>query len=186
MERCGERTPGVPDILGPQLDVLFCGINPGALSGATGHHFARPGNRFWSALHGAGFTDRRLAPGEQYELLAAGVGITNLVARTTATAAEVEPAELRAGAQRVAAVALRWRPRAVAILGIQAYRQAFGRPHATIGRQPEPIGPSELWVLPNPSGLQARYQLPDLIEMLSALRASVRPEGGARRPPPPA
>jgi TDG/mug DNA glycosylase family protein len=164
------RPLGVPDLVGPGLDILFCGINPGGLSGATGHHFARPGNRFWPALHRSGLTERQLDPTEQEQLLGAGIGITNLVARTTASAAEVDRAELEAGALRLEALAVAWRPRVVAVLGVLAYRQAFRRPNAVIGRQPGDLGPSELWVLPNPSGLQARYQLPEMVELFAALR----------------
>ncbi|WP_410051012.1 G/U mismatch-specific DNA glycosylase [Acidiferrimicrobium sp. IK] len=168
----GSAPPGVPDLVGPGLKVVFCGINPGTLSGETGYHFARPGNRFWPALHGAGFTDRRFDPSEQEQLVALGVGITNLVSRTTAAASDVDPAELRAGAERLTALAQRWAPRAVAVLGVLAYRRAFRRPHAAIGRQDDRLGPSQLWVLPNPSGLQARYQLPELTEMFSVLRSA--------------
>lgn len=167
----GER-PGVPDIVGPDLRVLFCGINPGVASGRSGHHFARPGNRFWAALHQSGFTDRRLDPAEQDQLLAVGIGITNLVGRTTAAAAELDAAELRDGAERLARAAERWRPRAVAVLGVGAYRQAFRRPRAALGRQEQDLGPAQLWVLPNPSGLQARYQLPELVTMFAALRSA--------------
>jgi TDG/mug DNA glycosylase family protein len=163
----------VPDVLAPGLCVLFSGINPGRWSAAVGHHFAHPGNRFWKALHLAGLTDRLLAPDEEAELLRLGLGITNLVDRATATAADLTPEELRAGAKRLAAKVARARPAAVAILGVGAYRTAFVAPKATIGPQPDPIGGATAWVLPNPSGLNAHYQLPDLAEAFAALRRSL-------------
>jgi TDG/mug DNA glycosylase family protein len=163
----------VPDLLRPGLSVLFCGINPGILSGELGQHFARPGNRFWKVLHGAGFTDRLLDPSEQWALLDVGVGITNLVARSSKGASDLSAAELRSGAVELAAKATTFRPRSVAVLGVQAYRVAFSRPRAQVGRQDETIGAGcGLWVLPNPSGLQARYQLPEMIQMFAALRAA--------------
>ena len=152
----------MPDVLGPGLRVLLCGINPGLWSAAVGHHFARPGNRFWKALHLGGLTPRLLAPDEEDELLALGLGITNLVERATAGAAELGPAELRAGGSRLAAKAASLRPRMVAVLGVGAYRTAFGRPRAGVGPLPDPIGGAAAWLLPNPSGLNAHYQLPDL------------------------
>jgi TDG/mug DNA glycosylase family protein len=167
----------IPDLIAPGLDVLFVGINPGLYSGATGHHFARPGNRFWRTLHLAGFTPRLLAAGEQEVLLGLGIGITNLVERTTATAAELHPEELRAGASRVRAKVERFAPRTVAFLGVSTFRSGFERPAALVGRQPDRIGHSEVWVLPNPSGLNAHYQLPRLVEAYAELRASVRSRG---------
>jgi double-stranded uracil-DNA glycosylase len=164
----------VPDLLAPGLRVLFCGINPGLYSGATGHHFARPGNRFWPALHAAGFTSHLVRPHEERELLEARLGITNLVARATATAAELSVEELRRGRAALARKARRYRPRCVAVLGIGAYRIAFERPRAVPGRQEESLGPSTLWVLPNPSGLNANHQLPDLAREFGALRSFVR------------
>ena len=163
----------VPDLLAPGLRVLFCGINPGLYSGATGHHFARPGNRFWPALHAAGFTSQLVRPHEERELLEARLGITNLVARATATAAELSVEELRRGRAALARKARRYRPRCVAVLGIGAYRIAFERPRAVPGRQEESLGPSTLWVLPNPSGLNANHQLPDLAREFGALRSFV-------------
>jgi double-stranded uracil-DNA glycosylase len=163
----------VPDVLAPDLRVLFCGINPGLWSAAVGHHFARPGNRFWKTLHLAGFTPRVLAPDEEPELLRLGLGITNLVARATAGAADLTAQELRAGADRLAAKVARTRPKVVAVLGVGAYRTAFARPKATIGPQPDPIGGATAWVLPNPSGLNAHYQLPDLAAAFAALRHSL-------------
>ncbi|HKA42928.1 MAG TPA: G/U mismatch-specific DNA glycosylase [Burkholderiales bacterium] len=167
----------IPDVIAPRLTVLFCGINPGLYSGATGHHFARPGNRFWPALHGAGFTARLLDPSEKRELLKSGFGITNLVARTTVSADELEPEELIAGRKRLEARVRRYRPRVVAMLGVGAYRTAFAQPRATLGRQPGGLAGAALWVLPNPSGLNAHHQLADLIELFRALR---RYAGGLR------
>jgi TDG/mug DNA glycosylase family protein len=163
----------VPDLIRPGLRVLFCGINPGLYSGATGHHFARPGNRFWPALRAAGFTDRQVAPHEEHELLDLGIGITNLVARATATAAELSREELAAGRTVLERKIRRFRPRAVAVLGIGAFRAAFELPKAVAGRQPAPLGSALLWVLPNPSGLNANHQLPDLAREFKALRRAV-------------
>ena len=162
----------VPDVIGANLAVLFCGINPGQTSGSLGQHFARPGNRFWKVLHAAGFTDRALAPSEQRQLLDYRLGVTNLVDRTTRAGADVASAELTAGARRLAANVERWKPAWVAVLGMVAYRRAFGQPRATIGRQPGRIDGAGIWLLPNPSGLQARYQLPDMVEMFAELRAA--------------
>jgi TDG/mug DNA glycosylase family protein len=164
----------IPDVIAPGLKVLFCGINPGLYSGATGHHFARPGNRFWPALHLAGFTSRLLDPSEKRELLKSGYGITNLVARTTAAADELTAEELLAGRRRLEAKVKRYRPRAVAVLGIGAYRTAFGLPRAIAGRQPAPFAGAMLWVLPNTSGLNANHQLPDLVRLFRELRHTVR------------
>jgi TDG/mug DNA glycosylase family protein len=172
----------VPDLIAPGLAVLFCGINPGLYSGATGHHFARPGNRFWRTLQAAGFTDRVVRPWEERRLLEYGLGITNLVARATATAAELGPDELRRGRGTLERKVRRYRPGAVAVLGIGAYRTAFGRPKATIGRQPELLGGAPLWVLPNPSGLNANHQLDDLARAFGALREGAHGAGRASRP----
>jgi double-stranded uracil-DNA glycosylase len=147
----------VRDVIAPGLRVLFCGINPGLYSGATGHHFARPGNRFWRALHLAGFTERTLSPSDERELLWHGFGITNLVRRTTAKASELDTAELIAGAKSLERKVRRYRPNFVAILGVDAYRKAFARPTATLGRQRETLADAALWLLPNPSGLAAHY-----------------------------
>jgi TDG/mug DNA glycosylase family protein len=163
----------VPDVLVSGLRVLFCGINPGLWSAAVGHHFARPGNRFWKALYQGGLTPRLLAPDEEDELLALGLGITNLVERATAGAAELGAGELRAGGSRLAAKAAATRPRVVAVLGVGAYRTAFDRPKAAVGPQPDPIAGSRAWLLPNPSGLNAHYQLPDLAETFAELRRSL-------------
>jgi TDG/mug DNA glycosylase family protein len=156
-------------VIGPGLSVLFVGINPGLYSAATGHHFARPGNRFWPALHAAGFTPRLLHPSEQRELLKAGFGITNLVNRGTATADELHPAEFAAGRTRLAAKVRRYRPRTVAFLGVGAYCQAFSLRQAPIGSQRQTFEGAEVWVLPNPSGLNANYQLPALVKLFRSL-----------------
>jgi TDG/mug DNA glycosylase family protein len=163
----------VPDVIAPGLAVLFCGINPGLYSAATGHHFARPGNRFWPALKAAGFTDHLVRPWEERQLLEYGLGITNLVARGTATAAELAPEELRKGRTILKRKVLRYRPRAVAVLGIGAYRLAFSSPLARLGQQPDRLGDATLWILPNPSGLNAHYQIADLKRQFGAIRAFV-------------
>jgi double-stranded uracil-DNA glycosylase len=167
------RDKTVPDVIAPGLRVLFCGVNPGLYSGATGHHFARPGNRFWPTLHKAGYTGRLLSPAEEQELLGLGYGITNLVARSTATADELAPEELVRGRPRLLAKVNRYQPKAVAVLGIGAYRTAFARPKATLGEQPEPLARTAVWVLPNPSGLNAHYQIDDLVRHFRALRLAV-------------
>lgn len=156
------RGARIPDVIGPGVRVLFCGINPSLYSGAVGHHFARPGNRFWKALHASGFTERVLSPFEDRSLLRAGLGLTNLVGRATASAADLDLAALSTGAQRLETKVKRYRPRCVAMLGIDAYRTGFRRPRAAFGMQPERIGGAVLWVLPNPSGLNAHWQLPGL------------------------
>jgi TDG/mug DNA glycosylase family protein len=163
----------VPDVIAPGLRALFCGINPSLYSAAVGHHFARPGNRFWPTLHAAGFTERVLSPFEDGELLARGYGVTNVVERATATAAELSPAELVAGGRRLARRVRRYKPRVLAVLGISAYRTAFGRPDAALGPQPHTVGGARVWVLPNPSGLNAHYQLADLARLFRALRVAV-------------
>jgi TDG/mug DNA glycosylase family protein len=149
---------------------LFCGINPGLYSGAVGHHFARPGNRFWKALHGSGFTDRELSPFEDMELPRYGLGATNLVRRSTASADELSPDELREDTRQLERNVGRYRPQAVAVVGVSAFRTAFSRPRAAIGPQDEALGGALLWVLPNPSGRTAAYQLPELIEAFRRLR----------------
>jgi TDG/mug DNA glycosylase family protein len=171
----------VPDLVAPGLRVLFCGINPGLYSGATGHHFARPGNRFWPALYRAGFSDRLLSAWEEQRLLERGYGITNLVARATATADELTRAELMAGRGRLERRARNSGAAWVAVLGVGAYRTAFGRPRAAVGRQPDSLAGAGLWILPNPSGLNAHYQLPDLVREFAALHAAVH--AGRAAPP---
>jgi TDG/mug DNA glycosylase family protein len=160
----------VRDVIGPGLKVLFCGINPSLYSAAVGHHFARPGNRFWPTLHAAGFTPRRLAPHEEAELLAAGYGITNVVRRATATAAELSDDEMVRGGRQLVAKVRRFRPAALAVLGVGAFRVAWGRPKAVGGPQPDTIGETRIWVLPNPSGLNAHYVLDDLATLYRELR----------------
>ncbi len=161
---------------GEPLHVLFCGINPSLYSAATGWHFARPGNRFWPALHLSGFTPRRLAPSEQHLLPGYRLGITNLVARATAQASELDAAELRVGGERLLALVTEHRPRILAIAGVTAYRTAFGHSHAAIGPQPAPLGGSDVWVLPNPSGLNAHTNALKLAKMLRELREALDAE----------
>jgi double-stranded uracil-DNA glycosylase len=181
---------GVPakplrDVVAPGLDVLFCGINPSLLSAARGHHFARPGNRFWPALHLAGLTPRLLTPDEDAELPGFGLGVTNLADRPTRTAAELTRSELQEGAAALAGLVARHRPRVLAVLGITAYRLGFDRPRAVLGRQPESVGGAVTWVVPNPSGLNAHYQLPDLARLYRQLRTPAEQAGvvpGSRRP----
>jgi TDG/mug DNA glycosylase family protein len=163
----------VRDVIARGLRVLFCGINPGLYSGATGHHFARPGNRFWPTLHQAGFTPRQLHPSEERELLAFGYGITNLVPRATATADELLAQELVAGRRRLGTKVRRYQPKVVAVLGIGAYRTAFAQKEVRLGRQSERLAESIVWVLPNPSGLNAHYQTADLVEHFKAMRVAV-------------
>jgi double-stranded uracil-DNA glycosylase len=181
----------IPDLLGEDMRVLFAGINPSLYSAATGHHFARPGNRFWPALHRSGFTPRTLHPAEQFALPVLGLGITNVVARATARADELSPAELVDGGALLAELVSRWRPRFLAILGVTAYRTAFARPRAVIGPQDHELGGVRVWVLPNPSGLNARFQIDDLAAEFAALRRAMHEadppiaDAGLRVPPPP-
>jgi TDG/mug DNA glycosylase family protein len=163
----------VPDVIARGLRVLFCGINPGLYTAAVGHHFARPGNRFWPALHAAGFTDRLLSPFEEHELLRKGYGITNVVGRATATAAELAMEEYVAGGEILELKVRRFRPKFLAVLGVGAYRTAFDRPKAKLGLQPELIRETFIWVLPNPSGLNAHYQPKDLARLFGELRLAV-------------
>jgi TDG/mug DNA glycosylase family protein len=163
----------VPDLIAPGLRVLFCGINPGLYSAYTGHHFARPGNRFWPTLFAARFTDRLLAPWEEGELLPLGYGITNVVRRASATADELTVEEIVRGGKQLRARVRRYRPRYLAVLGVGVYRVAFKRPKAKLGLQPEPIGQTRVWVLPNPSGLNAHYQRADLARVFGELRKAV-------------
>jgi len=168
----------IPDVLAPNLRILFCGINPGLYSAYTGHHFARPGNRFWPALYAAGFTERLLNPAEQGTLLGLGYGITNLVNQATASAAEVTKEQLIAGGGKLRSKARRYQPQVVAILGISAYRIAFEQDPVQIGPQRESLGSAELWVLPNPSGLNAHYTPTRLAAVFRSLRLHIeRPEG---------
>jgi double-stranded uracil-DNA glycosylase len=153
--------------------VVFCGINPSLYSAAVGHHFARPGNRFWVTLHGAGFTDRVMSPFEDRTLPALGYGVTNLVDRATARADEIPDDEMRGAARKLRAKLLRHRPRHLAVLGIGAFRAAFGDPGAGWGLQPEPLGTTRVWVLPNPSGLNASFQVADLVRRYRELRKAL-------------
>ena len=160
----------LPDIVAPDLLVLFCGINPGIKSAESGHNFARPGNRFWPALHGGGFTPRRLRPEEDGLLPQFGLGITNLVDRPSRGEADLSKEEIRAGAAALEALVARIRPRVLAMVGIGAYRVGFARPKAKLGLQEETIAGVPIWVLPNTSGLNANHQLPQLIELFAELR----------------
>jgi TDG/mug DNA glycosylase family protein len=160
----------VRDVIAPKLRVLFCGINPGLYTAAVGHHFARPGNRFWPALYAGGFTDRVLSPFDERELLKSGYGITNVVPRTTASADQLTRDEIIAGGEQLKAKVLRYQPCVLAVLGVGAYRTAFNQPKAAVGRQAEPIGNTVLWVLPNPSGLNANYQAADLARLFRELK----------------
>lgn len=160
----------VRDVIAPDLHVLFCGINPGLYTAAVGHHFARPGNRFWPTLYAAGFTDRLLSSFDERELLKSGYGITNVVPRTTVSADQLTKEEIIAGGERLRAKVLRYRSRVLAVLGLGAYRTAFNKPKATVGRQEDQIGKTVLWVLPNPSGLNANYQRADLARLFRELK----------------
>ncbi|HVE62197.1 MAG TPA: G/U mismatch-specific DNA glycosylase [Mycobacteriales bacterium] len=161
----------VADLVAPELPLLLCGINPSLWSAVAGAHFGNPANRLWPTLHLSGLTPRRLHPSEAAELLAAGIGVTNVVNYATATAAEISSDQLRAGRARVEQTVSRWSPSVIAFLGLSAYRIAFGRPKAAVGRQEERIGDTVVWLLPNPSGLNAHYQLPDLVRVYGDLRA---------------
>jgi double-stranded uracil-DNA glycosylase len=160
----------VRDVIAPDLRVLFCGINPGLYTAAVGHHFARPGNRFWPALYAGGFTDRILSPFDERELLQSGYGITNVVQRATASADLLTREEIVSGGKRLRAKVLRYRPRVLAVLGVGAYRTAFNQPKALVGPQNHRIGATMLWVLPNPSGLNANYQAADLARLFRELK----------------
>lgn len=163
----------MPDLIAPGLRVLFCGINPSVYSAVVGYHFARPGNRFWPALYASGFTERLLAPHEQDELLARGCGITNVVDRATVSADVLTDEELAEGGRRLEAKVRRYRPRCLAVLGISAWRTAFGRPKALLGPQLETVGDTRVWVLPNPSGLNAHYRPEELARLFQELRLAV-------------
>jgi len=173
-ELADARGKTVPDLIAPDLKVLFCGINPGLYSAAVGHHFARPGNRFWPALHAGGFTPRILSPYEERQLLPLGYGITNVVARATAAADELKPEEFIEGAKILQRKIRRFRPQFLAVLGVGAYRSAFAQPKATPGRRPIELADTTIWVLPNPSGLNAHYRASALAEMFAELRKAVR------------
>ena len=160
----------VPDVIAPGLKVLFCGINPSLYSAAVGHHFARPGNRFWPALHRSGFTPRQLQPWEDGDLLEYGLGLTNIVPRATAAASELSYEELLQGGEDLIRKVEQNSPQFLAVLGISAYRRAFKHPQAALGLQAERVGGAAVWVLPNPSGLNAHYQVPDLVRLFAELR----------------
>ncbi len=176
-EVAGAHGKTVPDLIAPGLKVLFCGINPSLYSAAVGHHFARPGNRFWPTLHAAGFTERVLSPSEDSVLLRLDYGITNVVDRATAAADELSADELIEGGRRLEEKVEASRPATVAVLGVTAYRTAFGRKRAVLGRQDATIGGAALWVLPNPSGLNAHYQLAGLAELSEELRLAIDSRG---------
>jgi len=169
-EILASRGRQVSDVIGSHLKVLFCGINPGLYSGAVGHHFARPGNRFWTVLFRAGFTDRLFDPRDERHLLGVGYGITNIVSYATAQASELTIEDLRSGTLTLKKKVMEFRPFVLAVLGIDAYRKAFGRPAASLGRQTEGIGETLIWVLPNPSGINANYQIGDLVRLYAELR----------------
>ncbi|WP_409014915.1 G/U mismatch-specific DNA glycosylase [Archangium sp.] len=163
----------MPDLIAPGLRVLFCGINPSVYSAVVGYHFARPGNRFWPALHASGFTRRLLAPHEQRELLALGCGITNVVDRATVSADMLADEELAEGGRRLERKVRRYRPQVLAVLGMGAWRTAFGHRRASLGPQPQSLGGARVWVLPNPSGLNAHYLPGDLARLFRELRLAV-------------
>ena len=164
----------VPDIIAPDLHILFCGINPSLYSAAVGHHFARPGNRFWRSLYAAGFTERLLAPFEDRDLVQFGYGLTNIVDRSSARADELDAEELVIGQRQLSAKVQHYRPQCLAVLGIGAYRTAFNRPKAVMGKQNESLDGAIVWVLPNPSGLNAHYQLEDLKRVYRELLVAVK------------
>jgi len=163
----------VPDVIAPNLTVLFCGINPGLYSAAVGHHFAGPGNLFWSTLFATGFTSRLFTAFEESELLGLGYGITNLVTRPSASAEDVEKDELRRGVRALRRKVLEYQPRFVAVLGLVAFRLGFESSKAVVGPQPDPIGSTQVWLLPNPSGLNAFHQPAILNQMFSEFRTAV-------------
>jgi len=160
----------VPDIIGPNLRILFCGINPGLYSAATGHHFARPGNRFWPALYASGLTPELLTPDKDQRLLEFGYGITNVVRRASSGAAELTSDELRVGGEHLDDTVRRYQPQWLAVLGIDAYKKAFGLKHALVGLQERQIGATHVWLLPNPSGLNAHYSPARFAEAFADLR----------------
>lgn len=172
----GART--LPDVIAPGLKVLFCGINPGLYTAWVGHHFARPGNRFWKALHAGGFTPCVLDPSEEQLLLEFGCGITNVAGRPSAAADELSREELIEGGRRLAERVERYHPRWLAVLGLGAYRTAFAKPKATFGPQGETVGGARVWVLPNPSGLNASYKPQDFGRLFAELRMAAEETPG--------
>ena len=167
------RDKTVRDVIAPGLRVLFSGINPGLYTAAVGHHFARPGNRFWPELFAGGFTDCLLSPFDERELLKSGYGITNLVMRTTATANELSADEMREGGRKLTQKVRRYKPEFLAVLGVGAYRAGFGEAKAQVGPQANTIGETKIWVLPNPSGLNAHYQADELARLFRELKMAV-------------
>ena len=162
----------VPDVIAPNLKVLFCGINPGLYTAAIGHHFGRPGNRFWPVIHQSGFTPRLYSPYEDNDLLELGYGVVNVVNKATATADQLTREELLAGGASLRKKVLKYKPQILAVLGMGAYRTAFQQPQAAIGEQTERIGPTRVWVLPNTSGLNANFQMPALVKLFGKLKAA--------------
>jgi TDG/mug DNA glycosylase family protein len=171
----------LPDVIASDLKVLFCGINPGLYTAAIGHHFGRPGNRFWPALYASGFTDRLLSPYEEHELLPLGYGLTNIVARASARADDLTEEELRQGAKNLERKVRRYRPRYLAFLGITAYRTGFQRPQAVLGLQPERLAKAKTWLLPSPSGLNAHHSPISLARLFSELRQAVVSDASTKR-----
>ncbi|MFF4792379.1 G/U mismatch-specific DNA glycosylase [Streptomyces sp. NPDC001276] len=171
------RDRPVPDVVADGLSVLFCGINPGLMTAATGHHFARPGNRFWPVLQRSGFTPRLMKPAEQGELPSYGLGITNVVARPTARAQELTSQEYREGGRLLALKVARLRPRWLAVVGVTAYRAAFGDRTAQVGPQERTFGETQVWVLPNPSGLNAHWTAETMAEEFARLRVAAEARG---------
>jgi TDG/mug DNA glycosylase family protein len=171
----------IPDLVAPDLRILFVGINPGLYTAWSGHHFAPPGNRFWPALHASGLTPRLLHPSEEKELLACGIGITGFVRRATATAAELTDDEYRAGGRRIRALVKRVHPHCVCFLGLTAYRAGFDQPKAKLGRQKDQMYDAIVWLLPNPSGLNAHFQLADYARLFREVRfACISPRENTR------
>jgi len=164
------------DLIDYNIKVLFCGINPGIWSGATGFHFAKPGNRFWKALHFGGFSDRVLHPSEEHELLENGYGITSFCKRTTARADELSNEEIVQGGKNLVKKIEKFKPQMLAVLGIGVYRTAFNQSKAKLGLQDTKIGNTRIWLLPNPSGLNAHYQINDLAKLFGELKQAVEPE----------
>lgn len=164
------------DLIDYDLKVLFCGINPGIWSGATGFHFAKPGNRFWKALHFGGFSDRLLQPSEEHELLENGYGITSFCKRTTARADELSNEEIVQGGDNLIKKIEKFKPQFLAVLGIGAFRTAFSDPKAKLGLQNRQIGATKIWLLPNPSGLNAHYQIADLAKLFGELKQAIETE----------
>jgi TDG/mug DNA glycosylase family protein len=167
------KTKTVVDVIAPGLKVLFCGINPGLYTAAVGHHFGRPGNRFWKALFLSGFTPRLFHPSEQEKLLELGLGITNIAPRSSTKASELSLTELQKGGNMLVERVKKYKPKVLAILGIDAYRKAFGKKETKLGLQLEKIGETSVWVLPNPSGLNAHYTVEGIAELFNEVREAL-------------